>query len=160
MVSLVDRCWQKVFRIAYLGARVWWSVRRPAVRSAYVAVWWSDQLLLIRNSYKPGETVPCGGLRRGESPRAGARRELAEEVGIRVQEADLVFAWESVIEIGSVRDHVSFFELHCSSPPEIRVDRREVVDGRFWPRHSLASRPLVAQVGAYLSARHDQERLP
>ena len=32
--------------------------RWPALQSAYVAVWWEDRLLLIRNSYRSGETLP------------------------------------------------------------------------------------------------------
>ncbi|MGH0034573.1 MAG: NUDIX hydrolase [Myxococcota bacterium] len=153
MATPLDRAWRVALRVAYLGARAWWAVRRPEVRSAFVAVWWNDQLLLIRNSYKSGETVPCGGLQRGESPRAGARRELAEEVGIQARESDLRPAFSSVVEHDSTVDHFHVFELWCDERPEIRVDEREVVSGAFCPRHALGERPLVPQVRAYLASR-------
>jgi ADP-ribose pyrophosphatase YjhB (NUDIX family) len=152
----LDRCWRVALRAAYLGARAWWAVRRPEVRSAFVAVWWNDQLLLIRNSYKPGETVPCGGLRAGESARAGARRELAEEVGLCVGEDALQPAFRAVVEHHSTRDHFEVFELWCDERPAIQVDGREVVSSEFCPRHALGERPLVPQVRAYLAARDDQ----
>lgn len=156
MASAVDLCWRKALRLAYLAARGWWFVRRPAVRSSFVAVWWNDRLLLVRNSYKPGETVPCGGLRRGETARAAARRELAEEVGIRVEETELRPVYRSVIDHDYTRDHFEFFELDCPERPEFEVDAREVVSGEFCPRHALGSRPLVPQVRAYLAARDDE----
>lgn len=156
MTTALDRCWQLGLRLAYLGARTWWSIRRPDVRSAFVAVWWNDRLLLIRNSYKSGETVPCGGLRRGESPLEAARRELAEEVGIRVGEAELRPAFSDVIEHDSTRDHFHVFELVCPERPAVRLDGREVVASEFCPRDALGGRPLVPQVRAYLAAREDQ----
>ena len=61
------------YRIAYRVLRVWWFIRRPDVHGAFVAVWYEGALLLIRNSYRAGETIPCGQVDRGETARAGAR---------------------------------------------------------------------------------------
>ncbi len=155
---MIDRMWRAGLFVAYRAARAWWFVRRPSVRSAYVAVWWDGRLLVIRNSYKRGETVPCGGLRRGESPRSGARRELEEEVGIAVAESALVPALDWVMEHESTRDHVHFFEVHLADRPAVQVDRREVVWGEFFGLEELASRPLNRPVRHYLSARDDEPR--
>lgn len=152
----LDRCWQWGLRLAYLSARAWWSIRRPHVHSAFVAVWWDDRLLVVRNSYKSGETVPCGALRRGETAISGARRELFEEVGIRVGETDLEPAYSAVIEHDSTRDHFHVFELWCDERPDFQVDGREVIAGEFCPRHALGERPLVPQVRAYLAAREHE----
>ena len=71
--ALADAVLRAAFTAAYQIARLWWFVRRPQHDGAYVAVWQGEELLLIRNSYKPGDTVPCGGIGRGESPLQAAR---------------------------------------------------------------------------------------
>jgi ADP-ribose pyrophosphatase YjhB (NUDIX family) len=150
---VIDRCWRAGLFVAYRLARVWWFLRRPVVRSAYVAVWWDDRLLLIRNSYKRGETVPCGGVHRGESIRSAARRELEEEVGIGVAEEKLAPAFQSVVQHECTEDHCHFFELILEAKPELRIDRREVIWADFLPRAELAGRPLIPQIRNYLSSR-------
>ena len=153
---MLDALWRVALRLAYRSLRVWWWLRQPEAHGAYVAVWRGERLLLIRNSYRRGETVPCGAIARGETPRAAARRELAEEVGIRVPEERLVDAGHHSVEFESKLDHASFFELGLEADEEdveIRVDRREVVWGEFVVEDELGRRPLVPHVRAYLAAR-------
>jgi 8-oxo-dGTP diphosphatase len=152
--STLDALWRAIFTIGYRAARVWWFVRRPEQRGAYVALWFGDELLTIRNSYKPGVTVPCGGIGRGESPREAARRELSEEVGIEVAPEQLVPTDEIVFENEYKRDHVHFFELRCEVRPTVRIDHREVVAAEFVALGDLASRPLVPALRSYLERRH------
>ena len=110
-------------------------------------------LLLIRNSYRSGETLPAGGLKRGESYREAARRELAEEVGIEVEAERLEFACEVDLQDRHVRDRCHFFELHLEEDPEVTIDRREVVWSGFCKEEELADRPLVRSVRSYLRQR-------
>ena len=44
-----------------------------------------DHLLLVRPAYKDGWQLPGGVLEEGESPRAAARREVKEELGLAVE---------------------------------------------------------------------------
>ena len=140
-------------RIGYRALRIWWRVRRPALTGSYVAVWHGDRLLLIRNSYKSGETLPCGGLKRGETHRGAARRELKEEVGIDVEERQLVFACEIEVEGPLATDRAHFFELEVDAEPTVEIDGREVVWAGFCPLEELAQRPLIRSVRAYLECR-------
>lgn len=129
---------------------LWWMLRRPTLHGAYVALWCQGRLLLIRNSYKRGETLPCGGLHRGESHRAAARRELAEEVGIEVPEDALRFAEEILFQGRYASDRAQFFELEFETEPEIQIDHREVVWAGFCPSEELEQRPLVGSVRIYV----------
>lgn len=150
MGALPDALWRIGLRAAYRILRVAWWLRRPVMHGAYVAVWQDDRLLLVRNSYRRGETVPCGAIGRSESPRQAAARELAEEVGIAVPEAELHFACELEVDFESKRDHAHFFELRSSRELSVRIDDREVVWAGFVERSDLAGRPLVPHVRGYL----------
>ncbi len=140
-------------RTGYRALRIWWQIRRPVLTGSYVAVWHGDRLLLIRNSYKSGETLPCGGLKRGETHRGAARRELKEEVGIEVEERQLVFACEIEVEGPLATDRAHFFELEVATEPTVEIDHREVVWAGFFPLEELDERPLIRSVRAYLERR-------
>ena len=139
--------------IAYRCLRVWWFLRRPATQSAHVAVWHDGGLLLIRNSYKSGETVPSGALKRHETALEAARRELEEEVGVTANTSDLAIACELSVHYDYKRETAHFFELQCTAAPAIAVDRREVIWAGFCPEDELAARPLVPHLRAYLEQR-------
>lgn len=157
--SWVDALWRAIFIVGYRAALLWWFVRRPEQQGAYVALWHGDKLLMIRNSYKSGDTVPCGGVGPGESALEAARRELFEEVGIEVALERLVPTELICFENEYKRDRAHFFELHCDARPELRIDRREVVAAEFVHRSELAARPLVPALRHYLERRHGLERL-
>ena len=144
-------------RTGYRALRIWWRIRRPVLTGSYVAVWHDDRLLVIRNSYKSGETLPCGGLKRGETHRRAARRELREEVGIDVGEDQLIFAGEIEVEGPLATDRANFFELDVAAEPAIQIDHREVVWAGFVPSEALAQRPLIRSVRAYLERRAASE---
>jgi ADP-ribose pyrophosphatase YjhB (NUDIX family) len=153
--TTVDALWRAIYIVGYRAALVWWFVRRPQQRGAYVAVWHADELLMIRNSYKRGETFPCGGVARGESPLEAARRELREEVGIDVTLDRLVPTELICFQNEYKRDEAHFFELRLDSRPKLQLDHREVVAAEFVPTRGLFERPLVPAVRRYLERRHD-----
>ena len=153
MRALCDALWRIGLRGAYLVLRGVWWLRNPEMHGAYVAVWQGDRLLLVRNSYRRGETVPCGAIARGESPGQAAVRELAEEVGIACSEAALRFAGELEVAFEGKRDHAHFFELQVPADVVVRIDRREVVWAQFVEREALRGRPLVPHVRAYVDRR-------
>jgi ADP-ribose pyrophosphatase YjhB (NUDIX family) len=148
-----DALWRIALRCAYRVLRAWWWLRGPEVHGAYVAVWQDDLLLLIRNTYRRGETVPCGAIGGRESVRAAAARELAEEVGIVVPESELTFVCELVVDFENKVDHAHFFELRVEAGIPIRIDHREVAWASFVPAAELADRPLVPHVRRYLDQR-------
>lgn len=152
MSALRDALWRGGMRVAYRAQLVWWRVRRPHVHGSYVAVWHDGRVLLIRNSYRRRDSLPAGGLRRGEAPLAAAVRELNEEVGIEARPEALRYVGEIVTEQLAI-DHAHVFELSCDEPPTVRIDRREVVWAGFVAPEEALARGVVAPVRRYLESR-------
>src|SRR5262249_25760626 len=80
--SLYDLLWRLTLRFGFRLVRLWWEFVHPSHEGAQVAVFVGPDLLLVRQSYRAGWHLPGGGVKRGETPEAAARRELAEEIGI------------------------------------------------------------------------------
>lgn len=150
--ALVDGGFRFVYRLGFRALRLWWFVRRPEHRGTMVAVWHEGRVLMLRQSYRRMLVFPGGGLGRGESPRAGASRELAEEVGIVVAPEALSLAREMTALWDWRRDHVAIFELHLAARPALRIDRREIVAADFMTPATALAAELPPFERAYLAA--------
>lgn len=132
---------------------VLWFVLRPRSRGVAVAVWHDGHVLLVRNSYRRGENFPAGGVKRTETPRQAALRELREEVGIAASSESLRRVGEFPTRWEFKRDLCTVFELELDARPDVRVDRREVV----WASFAAAEEALAADLSplcrAYLERR-------
>lgn len=63
-------------------ARFW--ITRPLTLGVRVILAREGQVLLVQHTYQRGWLLPGGGVKRGETPEAAARREVWEEVGARL----------------------------------------------------------------------------
>ena len=142
--------WRTAMRVAYALQLAWWFVRRPVIAGSYVAVWHGDRVLVIQNSYRRRLSFPAGGLKRGETPRDAALRELREEVGIAAEAAHVVYYGEIVNASGYAEDHAHVFELRCGAAPRIHVDGREVIWADFLSPEDALARGVVGVVRRYL----------
>ena len=152
---MVDWLWRVALRVAIRVLRVVWFFQRPLAQGAYVAVWWDDRLLVIRNSYRAEEGVPAGAIDRGETAVQAAVRELREEVGVHATEDELRYVCEVVVPYDFKDDHSHFFELRRDARPAVAVDNREVVWAEFVPEAELDARPLLPHVRGYLARRRE-----
>ena len=138
-----------LFRIAHRVRHRWRRVVRQ--RLAGVSVFVTDlegRLLLVRHSYGPvGWALPGGGLGRGETPEAAAVREVREEVGCGLEGARVL---EKVEETISGSHHTAFL-VAARTLDHPRPDRREILEARFFPTHSLPE-PLTALTRARIAA--------
>jgi len=104
------------------------------------------RILLVRHSYGPDQWYfPGGGLRRGECPEAGARRELGEETACTARLLVPLGVLEEELSGASHRAHI--FAATTADVP--RADGREVIEARFFPTHSLPE-PLTPRTRARL----------
>ena len=117
-------------RLAH-GARVrWWRWRRPIVEGCRVIALDADgRVLLVRHSYGTSAWMPPGGgIARGEDPIAAGIRELGEELGCRLDNAQLVDIVLDTYHGAGNRVHV-VLGLARGEP---RPDGREVVAAEFF----------------------------
>jgi len=154
----MDWLWRIGLSVAHRVLRVWWFVARPDAHGAYVALWHGERVLVIRNSYKPGVTLPCGSIGRRETPLECALRELREEVGIELAPEQLREAGRYRVTAYHRLDHAVVFEAEVAEPPQVAIDRREVVWAGFCDAGELERLPLVPHVVAYLSGRRSLSR--
>jgi ADP-ribose pyrophosphatase YjhB (NUDIX family) len=137
--TLVDRGFQLAYVCAYRAMRTYWKVRRPTTEGSLVALWNHGEVLLVRNSYVPYYSLPGGYVRRGESPKDAAVRELAEEVRISASAEQLDLVLDRTHEWEGKHDHVRIFALELPTRPELEVDNREVIDASWWtPERALS----------------------
>ncbi len=150
MRPFVDLGFRTAYRIGFAAALVLWRLRRPTHHGALVAIRVGDQLLMVRQSYRRALSLPGGGVGRGEAPATAARRELVEELGLLVPPDGLRHVHtETGLWDGRI-DTVDFFELALAAKPDVRVDRREVIEARFVSDVELTSSRLTAPARAYV----------
>jgi 8-oxo-dGTP pyrophosphatase MutT (NUDIX family) len=122
-------------RVAHRLRHRWRKLVKAPIAGVSVFVTDFDgRLLLVRHSYGSGGwALPGGGMKRGEAPEAAAAREIEEEVGCRIDGARVLERLDETLSgsphtawlvAGRTRDHPT-------------PDRREIVDARFFPTHSL-----------------------
>jgi 8-oxo-dGTP diphosphatase len=157
VTRVADRLWQLAYALAYRLLLLWWIVRRPAHRGALVALWHDGEILVLRSSYRPGWSLPGGGIARGESAREAASRELREEIGIEVDAASLHEAQALELTWEHRRDHTTIFELILASRPVLRLDNREIVGAAFRAPNAIAPDEVAPHVAHYLERFRSQQ---
>ncbi len=105
------------YRSAYWAARIWWFIRRPQTFGAVVALWSDGRILLVQASYRRCYALPGGFMKRGETARDAASRELAEELQLFIPPDALTLGWHGSRRFESREDTVTIWEIVLDAPP-------------------------------------------
>lgn len=131
-----------------------WLVRRVAPTYTVGAVvlvrdaTQPERLLMIRQPGNRGWSLPAGLLDRGESPAAGAVRELAEETGVHLPPESLTPAVPNALVHPRGRWVDMVFEAAVpAADTTLRVDGAEVIDVAWY---DVADLPALSRNTAYL----------
>jgi len=124
-----------LLRLAHRLRHSWRSWRKVPISGCSVIVTdMEGSILMLRHSYGSSSwSLPGGGIGHNESAEDAARREVREELGIELGAMNAIGVIEEVISGSPHTAHVfSAMALFHPAP-----DRREVIEARFFPGHSL-----------------------
>jgi 8-oxo-dGTP pyrophosphatase MutT (NUDIX family) len=139
--SRVPQSWTgSLLRFAWWGRNVWHWVARPLTIGVRAIILdepngGSARVLLIRHSYIGGWHLPGGGVGKGESLVEAMRREVREEVGLRVEANVQPLGMFARFRHGA-SDHVAvFIAKGWTGVP--KPDGVEIVEAAFYPLDQL-----------------------
>jgi 8-oxo-dGTP diphosphatase len=154
LATILDHAFRASYRLGFTLLRGWWWLRRPTLYGVSVLVGDGERILVVRHSYQPGLGLPGGGLARGETPAAAARRELGEETGIWLAEGELERVTTLRYEDRGRKIVCALFAWQQGTPlPQPRADGREIVWAGYLPLSELPSMQLIAGLRIYLEGR-------
>lgn len=134
------------YKLAYSAGKIYWFMFRPKTMGVKCLIRYQDKVLLIRNSYgKMQWTFPGGGVKRGESHENAARREILEEVGIRIQKINYLGEYKNTRQYK--RDTVHCYSCEASNSGFL-IDGNEVIEANWFPMDNLPNpqSPAIAEV--------------
>ena len=121
-----------LLRLAHLLRSVYYFFFRPILLGVRVMLIQNGQVLLVRHTYVDGWYFPGGGLKRGETLEAAARREVREEAGAEVGALELVGVYTSHVW---KTDHNALFR--CVDFKIVGESDSEIAKARFFPLNDL-----------------------
>lgn len=124
-----------ILPLAFRVRHAWRRWRRTPIAGVSVVITnLGGDVLLLKHSYGPDVWgLPGGGLKSGEDPLEAARREVREELGIELPQIEAIGTIEEQLFGSPHTAHM--FAATCDQRP--KPDRREIVEARFFPSHSL-----------------------
>jgi len=122
-----------MMRLIYLVFRLYCFIFRPTSIGVRAMLIQNGEVLLVRQTYKPGWHIPGGGVKRGETIDEAARREAQEEIGAQMGDLILLGIYTHFGE--NMSDHNALF-LCTEFSLNGRQDR-EIAEARFFPLDAL-----------------------
>lgn len=132
---------QSILAIAYRFMCLYWRLLRP-VTLGVTAVVTNDkgEVLLVRHTYRKGWFLPGGGVKRGESIEQALRRELFEEVGIKLlDDKPELFFGPYYRKFNGKHDHVFCYKVKNWEGAPSGVPNLEVAEAKFFAPTEIPS---------------------
>jgi 8-oxo-dGTP diphosphatase len=135
-----------------------WYASLPAVyvSAAMLITDPADRVLVVKPNYRPDWGVPGGIVESGEAPHAGATREIAEELGLRIPAGDLLVVDWLPPENARPRGITSYLfdGGTLAGPAAIRLQAEELDDAEFVTWAEAAARMPASTAARIPAARH------
>jgi 8-oxo-dGTP pyrophosphatase MutT (NUDIX family) len=149
-----------LLQLAAWGYELYRLIRRPHTHGSLVAIWKSNQLLLVQTSYRKGYGLPGGGIQAGESARDAAIRELQEELGLAIESSWLQDPWSISERQPGGLNTVTIFRLpwdqhltdsiHAPNRPPVEIDQLEIIATAWMSREEALNQHLPNHLRHYL----------
>lgn len=113
----------------------YWFIFRPKTKGVKCVVENEGRFLLVKLSYSHKKwTIPGGGVNQNETLEEAARREVFEEVGIKLGEMKKIGEYLSTEEYKI--DTITVFYSPVSSL-EFKIDGQEIIEAGWFDRQNL-----------------------
>lgn len=115
--------------------QIYWRVVRPTTFGVKVMVRYKSEILLVKHSYDRSWNLPGGAYRpKRETPESASKREIFEELGIRLSKLRLIDSGVSVKEFK--KDHIKIYLAVFSSKPDLTLGH-ELVAAQWFRQDRL-----------------------
>jgi 8-oxo-dGTP pyrophosphatase MutT (NUDIX family) len=139
-------------RILYIGFRIYCFIFRPIRMGVRVMMIQDGKVWLVRQTYIRGWFMPGGGLKRGETLEAAARREAREETGAELGEITLMGAYTNFGDWKT--DHNIVFictEFQVDKKPDAEIAELQAfalseLPDDLWPGHRRRLQEYQARI--------------
>ena len=123
-------------KLLHLFAKAYWFIFRPKTFGVKVVVHNNGEILMIKNSYGRWNKwmFPGGGINKNEDSEEAAKREVLEEVGVRLTDVRKIGGYTSDREYK--KDTVSVF-LGESSDKDFKIDKKEIAEAQWFSVSNL-----------------------
>ena len=160
MNKLPDKLARLVLKVAYIASIIFCFIFRPATKSAIIAIWLKNKVLIIKNSYYHKYVIPGGFINMNEKPVKAAAREVKEEIGIMADPHQLKWICAIKGTFNYRRETIQCFELNLIDPPHIQLDHREVIGAEFMSLDRALKLELSSPVRMFLTKYLEQSIYP
>jgi 8-oxo-dGTP pyrophosphatase MutT (NUDIX family) len=144
---------ETMYRIKRFFARIYWKVFKPHTRGIKVILAYNKRVLLVNHRGSKVWNLPGGGVKKNESFKTAAKREVWEELKINAK--NLGFFGNYLNKKEGKIDNIQIFTLSLRSEQFSR-GKKEIKKAQFFPLAKLPSNTSSAtkkRVSEYLTGK-------